>query len=77
MRWHADRGGFHPLLLLRRYLKLALRHCEGCGMMTLPLLDAPSLPFDLTAIPKKFPPPGSLVLWQPPACGLPVPLSDG
>jgi 5-methylcytosine-specific restriction endonuclease McrA len=69
MRWYADRGAFPPLLLLRRYLKLVLRHCEEKGLMDCALSDGPPLPFDLAAIPKKFPAPGSLVLWQPPAIG--------
>lgn len=62
VRWSLDRGGFPPLLLLRRYLKLAIRHCEEAGLMDCLLTEAPPMPFDLTAIPTQFPAPANLVL---------------
>ncbi|MSR32075.1 MAG: HNH endonuclease [Gemmataceae bacterium] len=61
--WYATRGQFPPLLLLRRYLKLAISYCEGQALLGLPLAEAPDLPFALDAIPKSFPAPAELVLW--------------
>ena len=51
------------LLLLRRYLKLAIEMCEERLLTDTPLAEAPELPFVLSAIPRAFPPPGDLQLW--------------
>jgi hypothetical protein len=59
----AAQGRFPPLLLLRRYLKLAFRHCEGAGLLDTDATDVAGLPFDLDALPVTFPPPSELVLW--------------
>ena len=61
--WYSTRQQFPPLYLLRRYLKLAIGHCEERGLLELPLGQALELPFVLEAIPKKYPPPSELVMW--------------
>jgi len=64
LEWYRDRGEFPPLLLLRRYLKLAIQHCTVHGLLRVPLADAAdlALPFSVAAIPGSFPPPSDLVL---------------
>ena len=67
MQWMSERGEFPPLLLLRRYLKLAIRICETRGIMDAQLDAGPDdLPFGLTHVPTKFPSPAGLVLWRMP-----------
>ena len=61
--WLAERNQFPPLLLLRRYLKLAIEMCEARNLMDTSLDDPPELPFVLAAIPRTFPPPSELRLW--------------
>lgn len=63
LEWLAQRGEFPPLLLLRRYLKLAVEIARERAVMDIPLSQAPDLPFSLAAIPNKYPPPGQLRLW--------------
>ena len=63
LQWMAERDQFPPILLLRRYLKLALEICRDKNLMDIPLAEAPELPFALTAIPKYYPPPILLRLW--------------
>src|SRR5574337_241022 len=65
----ASRQQFPPLLLFRRYLKLAIELGREKNVMDAPLNNAPNPPFDLNAIPSSFPQPSALVLWvaeQPP-----------
>ena len=50
------------LLLLRRYLKLAIEMCEERLLTDTPLAEAPELPFVLSAIPRAIPP-CDLQLW--------------
>lgn len=69
MDWYNGKGVFPPLLLLRRYLKMAVYICEEAGVMDTLLNDAPQLPFSLQSIPHVFPKPNTLRLW----C---VPLDD-
>jgi hypothetical protein len=64
--WLAQTDRFPPILLLRRYLKLAIRHCIDNGLLDVEIEDAPPLPFDLSAIPTKYPNPRDLVLWITP-----------
>ncbi|MBD3235950.1 MAG: hypothetical protein GF330_04545 [Candidatus Eisenbacteria bacterium] len=68
LEWLAGEGRFPPLLLLRRYLKLAIEFCESNGHMEAALDDADGQPwaFSVRAIPRKVPPPCDLVLWQAP-----------
>lgn len=54
---------FPPLLLIRRYLKLAVRYCTEMGLMAVPLDAAPPLPFRLKSIPEDYPDPRGLCLW--------------
>lgn len=61
--WLKKRNQFPPLLLLRRYLKLALQISTDRGCLDIMLDREPDLPFVLAAIPTWFPPPGALRLW--------------
>jgi hypothetical protein len=63
LEWMAGRDQFPPLLLLRRYLKLAVEICREKELMELPIGEAPALPFALAAIPKYYPPPSALRMW--------------
>ena len=65
--WAATRQSSPPLLLVRRYLKLALREAEERDVLDHALDDLPALPFDPAAIPTSFPDPGQCVLWMPAA----------
>jgi 5-methylcytosine-specific restriction endonuclease McrA len=60
LEWLARKGQFPSLLLLRRYLKMAILFCREKGLMDLPLDEAEkviaSLPFSLDAIPTALPP---------------------
>jgi HNH endonuclease len=63
LEWLAKQDRFPPLLLLRRYLKLAIEFSLASDLMNVPLTEAPELPFVLTAIPILFPPPVGMQLW--------------
>ena len=63
LEWLAERNQFPALLLLRRYLKLAIAMAHQGNFMDALLADAPELPFSLSAIARPFPPPGELRLW--------------
>ena len=63
LEWLAEKNQFPPVLLLRRYLKLAIEMCRERNLMDTPLAEAPELPFSLTAIPHAFPQPSQLQLW--------------
>ncbi len=65
LTWHAAQKRFPPLLMLRRYLKLAIVYCLEAGVMEMMLGEAEELPFALTSIPWTFPTPGNLQLWVP------------
>ena len=68
--WMQKQDRFPPLLLLRRYLKLAIAFCESKDIMNEPLAKAESLPyelpFNLHAIPHSYPSPDHLALWVEP-----------
>jgi hypothetical protein len=66
--WYAARNEFPPLLLLRRYLKLAIEYCDKEGIVDLRIEGDQSLnlPFALRAVPLEFPLPGQLQLWSVP-----------
>jgi hypothetical protein len=66
LAWLGSRGQFPPLLLLRRYLKLAIGHCEDRQLLGVPLGETPELPFALREIPHEFPAPAGLILWREP-----------
>ena len=63
LEWLASRNQFPPILLLRRYLKLATEMGREKGIMDLSIDAAPDLPFSLFAIPREFPQPAYLCLW--------------
>lgn len=63
IEWLAERRPFPPLLLLRRYLKLAIEMSRERQLMDIRLVEAPELPFSLSTIPKAYPLPGQLQLW--------------
>jgi 5-methylcytosine-specific restriction endonuclease McrA len=63
LEWLNEKGQFPPLLLLRRYLKLAIELCQEKGIMETELSDAPELPISLSAIPISYPQPDQLKLW--------------
>jgi hypothetical protein len=63
--WLNERARFPPLLLLRRYLKLALDILIERGLLSTPLETAGQLdiPFSAASIPYQYPKPSELVLW--------------
>ena len=61
--WIAERGSFPPLLLLRRYLKIAVGLCQDRRVMHEPITNPPPMPFVFEAIPLSYPPPRTLCLW--------------
>lgn len=63
LEWLSEKGQFPSLLLLRRYLKLAIELSRERQLMRTPISDAPDLPFALAAIPKVYPSPSQLKLW--------------
>ena len=63
LQWFANKQTFPPLLLLRRYLKLAIALCSEQGLMNTPLADAPALPVSLSHVPLVYPQPSQLRLW--------------
>ena len=63
LEWLVEKNQFPPILLLRRYLKLAIEMSRERNLMDAPLAEAPELPFSLSAIPQAFPQPSQLRLW--------------
>lgn len=63
LEWLMEKNQFPPILLLRRYLKLAIEMSQERNLMDTPLAEAPELPFSLSAIPRAFPQPSQLRLW--------------
>lgn len=63
LEWLMEKDQFPPVLLLRRYLKLAIEMSRDRSLMDVPLAAAPELPFSLSAIPQAFPQPSQLRLW--------------
>ncbi len=63
LQWLAEKNQFPPLLLLRRYLKLAIEMARERELIHVPLAAAPELPFALSSIPQAFPPPNQMQLW--------------
>ena len=61
--WMPQRNQFLPLLLLRRYLKLAIELCRERELMNTNLEEAPDLPFSLSTVPLLYPKPNHLTLW--------------
>ncbi len=67
--WLNERSAFPPLLLLRRYLKLAIEHSRGRDLLDRAVADDLDVPFALAAVPHKFPPPRDLAMWVVPLGG--------
>ena len=63
IEWITKRGRFPPLLLLRRYLKLAIAYCSENGAMDQPPDVSTIGPFSLASLPQRFPEPNALTLW--------------
>lgn len=63
LEWLATKNEFPPLLLLRRYLKLAVEISRERNLLGTLLTEAPFLPFQLSAIPQTYPAPSRLRLW--------------
>ena len=61
--WLSGRNQFPPLLLLRRYLKIAIELCRERDLLNTKIEEAPELPFALAAVPLVFPKPNQLKLW--------------
>ena len=59
LEWWGERP--LPLLVLRRYLKLAARVAKDCGQWELPA-EATRRPVRMELLPVEFPPPGELTL---------------
>lgn len=69
LEWLARRGQFPSVLLLRRYLKLAIEYCAEHGLLDQAITDVSELPFALDVLPRPFPQPDSLILWTVPLEG--------
>lgn len=64
MEWMACRGGFLPLMIIRRYLKLTFKYCTENGLIDKQIseLTGLELPFRIDFLPTKFPQPRGLKL---------------
>lgn len=65
LEWATARGELPTLVVLRRYLKLAIRYCVRRGVMGVQLTEVPGLdpplPFALALVPHELPQPAKLV----------------
>ena len=65
LEWATVRGELPTLVVLRRYLKLAIRYCVRREVMEVPLAEVsgmdPPLPFALALVPHELPQPALLV----------------
>lgn len=64
LEWYERRGEFPPLLVLRRYLKVAWTTASRVGAHDWSMEDprCEELPFDIERVPVHFPPPSALRL---------------
>ncbi|WP_305982542.1 HNH endonuclease [Roseivirga thermotolerans] len=64
MEWMAFRGQFLPLMIIRRYLKLAFNYCNENGLLDKQIDDLMEmeLPFRIDLLPTTFPKPTELTL---------------
>ncbi len=58
LEWYASKNEFPSVLLMRRYLKLAVAEARALGIMDVPLSEAPKVTFSLDYIPLNYPDPG-------------------
>jgi hypothetical protein len=63
LEWFERRRQFPPLLLLRRYLKMAINYSIRRELMHAPTASEIQLPFSLASIPHNYPAPSHLILW--------------
>ncbi len=63
LEWYQRHGGFPPLLLLRRYLKIVISFSVENALMETSIVNPPALPFSLDAIPLDYPDLRHLRLW--------------
>ena len=61
--WFSKQDVFPPVLLIRRYMKVALELAAETGVLDTRIDQLPAVPFDVEAIPIKYPPPSELRLW--------------
>ena len=64
LEWYVVRNEFPPLMILRRYLKLAIRYIEDNDLADYPIADIKSLctPFRFDLVPLEYPEPSVLRL---------------
>ena len=62
--WFNEQGVFPPLLVLRRYLKIAIQLCDNAGVLDCSVEDSAVrlVPINIAGIPTKYPPPAILRL---------------
>lgn len=58
LEWFEKRNAFPPLMILRRYLKIAFDHCDRFNFLEMDVASSPSLdlPFRLDLLPLHYPP---------------------
>ena len=69
LEWYAIREAFPPIVLMRRYLKLAMAEARRLGIMDTRLVDKPSVTFSLEHVPTIYPTagmPAVIKRWVPP-----------
>jgi hypothetical protein len=66
LAWYERRGEFPPLLLLRRWLKLALDLANAAGVMSAPLDAMHGLAIEVERAPQQYPAPATLRMWVVP-----------
>ncbi len=57
LEWYAAKKSFPSVILMRRYLKLALAEVIARGLMDTPLEEHPNVTFSLDLIPVRYPDP--------------------
>ena len=64
LAWLTSQDRFPPLMLLRRYLKLVFVECQAAGLLDCELTDERlgQLPFEISLLPRSFPPLSALAL---------------
>lgn len=77
LEWMSSRGQFPSLLLLRRYLKMAIEYCRQHELVDVSLEESESLkanlPFSLDLLPHQYPPAGEMVMCMLPRPDQPLP----
>ncbi len=63
LEWYESLETFPPLLLLRRYLKIAINHCIKNEIIDFEKNKVENIPFSLHKVPLKYPPPEELKLY--------------